>query len=244
MPFADLASLLNYFFQLTIITAEMDSLRLLQNQFIYLFDGYSLILISMVVIVNRSNLNRLNIDKYFVAVILCGGLSYDWDPSWQLGLATALASFFVFILCGKGWLIFSSAEPNLTRVFLVILLGFLLGLLLMGNPINFMKFRWVIQWFLFFIPFVVAEEVMFRGMLWSFLKDLNFSVFWIVTSQAILFWLSHVHFANNLVFFWVITPVVSVLLGIIVWRYRSITLSATAHMLVNLLLGLVASRNS
>jgi len=238
MPLADLVSFLNYFFQPPIITAKIENLRLLQNQSSYLFEGYSLILISIVIIVNRSNLKRLNIDKYFVLIFLCGGLAFDWDRSWILGLATALASFSVFVLLTKGWQITGGAETNLLRIVLVMVIGFLLGLLFVGDLINFMKPREVVQWFLFFIPFVVAEEVIFRGMLWEFLKDLNISEFWIVVLQAVLFWLSHVNFAYNSVFFLMVTPIVSILLGIIVWRYRSITLSATAHILVNVLLGL------
>ncbi|NOT06500.1 MAG: CPBP family intramembrane metalloprotease [Anaerolineales bacterium] len=65
----------------------------------------------------------------------------------------------------------------------------------------------------------------------------------IVILQAILFWISHVYAFNNLTFFWITTPMVSIFLGIIVWRSKSITPSTIAHLLINMLLGFVAFRN-
>lgn len=243
IPFADLASLLNRVFKLPFTSALIERFESLQNQSVYFFNGYSLILISIVIVANRTNLERLNIDKGFILILLCGGLAYSWDPSWQLGLATALGSFSLFILSAMGWLKFGGAKPNSLRIILALALVFFLGVLFIGSPITLIKIHWIADWLLLFIPFVVVEEVMFRGMFWMFLKNLNFSEFETVILQALLFWLSHVHFANDPVFFWLIVPITSVLLGIIVWRFRSLTPSATAHLLINLFLGLVASRN-
>jgi len=242
-PIADFVLFLEQLFKPFVFSVNLESLRLLQSQSVQFLYGYSFILVAMVIVVNKDNLSRLNIDKRFVLIFLCGGLAYNWDANWKLGLATAIVSLFVFILDIRGLLKFGDKESNLLRIVLVIAIVFFLGILFISESIDITKVHWAAQWFLEDIPIVVVEEVMFRGMLWMFLKDLNFSEFKIVVIQAILFWLSHVYAANNLTFFWIITPIASILLGIIVWRSKSITPSAIAHILINLSLGLFASRN-
>jgi membrane protease YdiL (CAAX protease family) len=116
----------------------------------------------------------------------------------------------------------------------------------MAGSINLTKINWVIQGTLLQgggLPGIVVEEIMFRGMLWMLLKNLNFSEIKIVILQAILFWISHVYAFNNLAFFWINAPMISILLGVIVWRSKSITPSTIAHILINMLLGFVSFRN-
>ena len=87
--------------------------------------------------------------------------------------------------------------------------------------------------------FVAVEEIVFRGMLWLFLKGLNWSELKIIIFQAILFWLSHAYSTTiDPTFFWIIAPIAGVFLGIIVWRSKSITPSTIAHVLINVLLSL------
>lgn len=232
-PFYGYGLFLEKFLKPSVFSIDLESLRLLQNHFILFFWRYSFILIAIVIINNTDRLNKLNLDKSFILIFLCGGLAYtgnlDWYYSdWQIGLVTGITSLFVFILGIKG--VFKSGDegPNWTPAVLVLTIGFFLVVLCVSNP-------WVIQGFLSNIPIVIVEEVLFRGMLWMFLKDLNFSDLKIVVVQAILFWFYHVGVTNSLVDFWVILPIESVLFGLVVWKSRSITPGVFAHLLANVL---------
>lgn len=244
-PIADFVLFLQQFSRPFLLPINFENLRLLQNHSLQFLYGYSLIVVAIVIIANRNNLNRLNIDKSFLWVFTWGCLAYNWG-SWQLRLATVLLAVSVLILGVKGMLKFGDKNTNTLRMVLIIAIVFFLGILIMADSINFTRIHWVIQGTLLrggSLSAVVVEEIMFRGMLWMLLKDLNFSEIKIVSLQAILFWISHVYAFNNLAFFWINVPMISILLGIIVWRSKSITLSAIAHILINMLLGFVAFRN-
>jgi membrane protease YdiL (CAAX protease family) len=84
------------------------------------------------------------------------------------------------------------------------------------------------------IPFSIIEEAVFRGMLYMFLVDLGVSqnkTFWI---QAFVFWISHINYIiSSPVNFWLTIPILSLLLGYLAHRSRSLTPSAIAHILYN-----------
>ena len=251
-PIADFLAFIGCFFDQPVFSFDLESLRSLQDHFIRFFYGYSFILVAIVIGVNWRDLERLNINKGFVLIFLCGGLAYGWEPNnwqlgivsnWQLRLVTVLVSLFVFVLYAMGWLKFGDVDPSLGRIVIIILIGFLLATLSISNSINFTKIRWIIQWFLIFLPLVIVEEVVYRGILWMFLKGLNFSDFKVVILQAILFWFSHVDSYSDAVFFFIIIPIISVLLGVIVWRSKSIAPSVIAHVLFNVLLGLIQTKD-
>lgn len=234
-PIADFILFLGKLFRPFVISANFNNFRSLQNQSLQFFYDYSFILVAIVIIVNRNNLNRLNIDKIFIPIFLTGGLSYKWEPNWGLWLvAIDLLIFYVAILYIRGHLKFGDLEPILLRITLVILIAFSISILFIIDSMNFTKIGWAVQWYREDISLLLVEEIAFRGVLWMFLKNLNFSEFKIVVIQAILFWLSHVYFANdNPISFWIITPIASIILGTIVWRTRSITSSTIAHVLFN-----------
>lgn len=237
-PIADFALSLVQLSKSLVFFTNLESLRLLQNQSLQFFYGYSFILIAIVIVVNRNNLNRLNIDKSFMLVFLCGGLDINQSPNSQLKLLTVIVSVFVSVLCFNGVLKFGDKKPSLLRIMLTILIVFFLNILFISKSVTFTKIHWAVQWFLLYLPLVVVEEVMFRGMFWMLLKKLGFSEFKVIVFQAILFWLSHINFLKDFAFFWVIIPIASILLGVIVWRSKSLTPSVIAHVLFNVLLGL------
>lgn len=234
-PIADFVLFLEQLFNPSTFSIKIENLRLLQDQTLYLFDNYSFILVMVVIIVNRNRLKDLNIDKFFIPILLIGGMSYRWASSGLWLVVINLWIFFTAFLYVKGWLKFGDTEPILLRITLVIVIAFFLCILFIIDSITFTKIGWAIQWFKEGISLLIVEEVMFRGLLWMFLKNLNFSVFKIVVLQAILFWLSHVYYANDYpILFWVLAPIAGIIFGIVVWRTRSITSSTIAHVLFNI----------
>jgi len=80
----------------------------------------------------------------------------------------------------------------------------------------------------------VAEEPLFRGFLWGFLKKRNWREHWIWLFQAGLFTFSHIYYINTLpIFFWIFVPVCTLVLGWLVWRSRTIATSMVAHGMIN-----------
>lgn len=82
---------------------------------------------------------------------------------------------------------------------------------------------------------MLVEEVIFRGLLWMYLEELGIPGIAIVIIQTLLFWGSHIYYMfSNPILFWFELPIASFLLGIIVWKYKSLTPSSVGHILFNL----------
>ncbi|MGD9567171.1 MAG: CPBP family intramembrane glutamic endopeptidase [Sedimentibacter sp.] len=87
----------------------------------------------------------------------------------------------------------------------------------------------------------VTEEPLFRGLLWGFLKKANWRDSWICLFQAALFMLGHIRYLgeNNYSFF-IIVPVSALILGLLVWRSKSIGTTMITHGLINSVADIVA----
>jgi len=95
-----------------------------------------------------------------------------------------------------------------------------------------------------FVRFPIADFVLFLQQLFKpFPIPVNLEIFRSLQNHSTKFLHEYVYAFNNLAFFWINAPMISILLGIIVWRSKSITPSAIAHILINMLLGFVAFRN-
>jgi membrane protease YdiL (CAAX protease family) len=207
---------------------------------------WSLPLAGLVLIANRSDLQSLNVDLYFVTIFILSGLvSFRFSALEPWGWASAIISIAIFLLYRKGAFKFGPAAPRvgLTKSLLgivsivsvlVLVFSFMWGLLTnraMGSTLHT---------FLTDLPLLVVEELIFRGMLWMFLDRLGWAVPKIIIFQAILFWLAHSYYISTFPFhFWVVIPIGSVLFGVLVWKTKSITSSTLAHLALNGFLALL-----
>ncbi len=128
-PIADFALFLQQLFKPFVFPIDFDNLRLFQNQSLQFLHGYSLILVAIVIITNRNNLDRLNIDKSSLWLFMCGCLVFNWDPlhnwdPWQLKLANMFLAISVLILGVKGMFKFGDKESNTLRMVLMIAIVF------------------------------------------------------------------------------------------------------------------------
>ena len=201
------------------------------------YQNYSFILVGIVIILNRSNLKKLNIDFLFMVMFFWGSVYYCRFYFWPTGWVVALLLLFMIILYTKKEYKFGKLDCTMPWILLFIGIAFCLSLLFIKNPFEYTKVRYALHAFVTEFPFLAVEEVVFRGMLWMFLKDLNWSELKIIISQAILFWLFHAFYIpSDPTFFWIVVPIISILLGIVVWRTKSITTSTIAHVLINVFL--------
>ena len=80
----------------------------------------------------------------------------------------------------------------------------------------------------------VTEEPLFRGFLWGLLKKTNWKDSQICLFQAALFILGHIYYLGKYNYsFFVIVPISALILGLLVWRSKSIGTSMVTHGLIN-----------
>lgn len=208
-----------------------------QNWIYHLFFNWSFLLVAIVIIINRSDLDRMNIDEAFVALLIAGGVIYWAYYRWPSGWVVLLVPFALYILHRKHEFKFVKIEPIAGRITLALVVGFLLGLLLLRHDLlTIRNILSVTHSVAIQFPFTLIEEFIFRGLLWKFLADLSWSVPKIVGLQAFLFWFSHSRYLlTDPIYFWITIPLASIVLGVVVWRTRSITVSLLAHLFYNFL---------
>ena len=80
----------------------------------------------------------------------------------------------------------------------------------------------------------LSEEPLFRGFLWGALRKAGWREVWIWLFQAALFVLGHIFYINKFpISFFIIVPVSTLILGLLVWKARTISASMAAHAAVN-----------
>ncbi len=203
----------------------------------FIFVGY--LLVSIVIWLNQYNLKSLNIDKPFIIIFILAGILislYYLPPFWS-GIA-GLLTIITFGLLVSNKFGFGEVALDLWRtipVFIIGLLPFAILFALM-HPLGGNKGDSLgVALFFSNLPVVVIEEVVFRGLLWSYLRDQGFTDSKIIYAQAFLFWLAHL--AQNwnqpfMLWFWTVWT--AFWLGFLVKRSKSLTPSVIGHFLANL----------
>ena len=212
----------------------------------YIYITGAIIVLTFIILLNRENLQILNIDFIFILLLLFSGimifLQYnDSLMGWLSGAATILLLYTLL----AGGLKLSRPNPNALRISLWVIGLFTLCILLLGNRLNISVVSQSMHYFYFdAFPNSVYEEIIYRGILWMFLLNLGLNGKKVLFIQAILFWVSHI---NYVIFdpldFWVIVPISGFLFGFMVLRSKSLTPSTLTHILLNLLLGWVQLLN-
>lgn len=79
----------------------------------------------------------------------------------------------------------------------------------------------------------VMEEPLFRGFLWGSFRQAGIREGLICVIQAALFWLGHIYYYNTGINFWLVIPIGSLVLGLVILKTKSISYSMTTHALIN-----------
>ena len=207
-------------------------------EFSYNFIAY--VLVSMIIWVNRNNLELLNIDKPFILLFIFSGiiLSIFYLPP-AVGFLNGLIVLLNFRLYRRDYFRFSKVKQNNIQVSAIVIIALIPNLLFYVWQLFAIGFHesesiWLILFDAGF-PVLVFEEVVFRGLLWMFLKKLKLNIVAIIILQGFLFWMAHLYYFSEPFTFWLWLPWTSMWLGIIVWRSKSITQSTLTHFAINLL---------
>jgi membrane protease YdiL (CAAX protease family) len=202
----------------------------------YTFGAFPLI--AIVILLNQDDLQSLNIDKFFIFIFICSGFATSAEYILGLGCLTGILPllFSIYALSDNG-MKFSNTNPNVWRMSLIIISLFVVCFIAVNSSLNMSKVEQTMSSsFFHIIAGSVSEEAIYRGLLWMFLKNLKWSESKVFFFQAFIFWISHIDYLLESPFsFWIFIPLLGLLLGYIVLRSKSITPSALAHILINLL---------
>jgi len=171
-------------------------------------------LIVIVLILNQDDLQSLNIDKFSIYLTVFAGLIYVKEAKYGLGIPSGIAVvlFSVYALWKKN-LNFDKSNSEVWRLGLIGFTVFALGLFVVSNHIDPLSTEQNIASSLVAIFLPVTEEIMYRGMLWMFLKNLKWNEVTIMFFTAFLFWMSHLNLFFSPFNFWFYIPLLSLILG-------------------------------
>lgn len=208
------------------------------------------LIISTLIWKNGEELYSFHIDKFFIFIFFLFGSLFRFR-----GIDNFLTLLFEFLLF-LFILIFSVAfikrkiqiksfsvinKWNLLAIFSGFLLAFLIILL---NPLiqydNTKRFSILLFTGIFlknlFIEIglsAIIEEPIYRGFLWGTLLKRNWPEFKILFFQAFLFWISHISYLNQPFTFWITAPSISLLLGYLTMKSKSIIPPLITHVIYN-----------
>jgi membrane protease YdiL (CAAX protease family) len=219
------------------------------NWYGYWYVGIAYILTVAIVGLNRHRLASLNIDRPFVIALMIGGFLYLFYLPLEVGIPVVIAAGFLLWAYQQNHFVLKNTIEYPSGTFPLILISVFLALLpiilfhpIIKNPVNLqLILASIASTFQAQLALIAFEEVIFRGALWAYLRHLGWNGLTIFFTQAFLFWIAHSKyiFLENPYSFWVAVPLISLLLGLIAWRSKSLTPSTIAHVLFNSTIGLM-----
>lgn len=207
------------------------------------YAGIIYILTTAIVWLNRHRLTELNIDPPFIVALLLGGILYLIYLIQSVGIFVGMAAALIYWAYHNNQLVFKNPVPTSKGtgffIFLTVVLALVPVLVVRPKPQTPLDFQIFITTFLEIIitqlATIIFEEVLFRGALWAYVRSLGLNELAAFFIVAILFWLSHYEYLSLMspYFFWIAVPILSILLGLISWRSKSLTRSTISHFLFN-----------
>jgi len=214
----------------------IDAWYAIRNIFFNFWSQFSFVLVSIVILANYNSMSKMNIDRNFLILYVISGIVFGAKNFWPAGwLGLVCVGLIIYMLIKNKFNFEIRPTPDPAKIMMVISAVFLIHWLYMLTFVGKPAMEQYLMFCLSGLPLWVMEEVIIRGMIWMSLDALGWRPSWIVIIQALIFWAIHVPYVLSDPFlFWLQIPVISIFLGILVWRYKSITPSALFHILFNL----------
>jgi membrane protease YdiL (CAAX protease family) len=216
--------------------------------FAYWYVGLAYILTVIIIWLNRHRLSTLNMDRPFLIAVMLGGMLYIFYLPTDIGLLVGITTLFVFWAYINDY--FSFAEtiqyPSWTVPLVcisatpVFLYALLFSPVLKFQPNFPIVFTSLLQAQL---AAVVFEEVIFRGVLWTILRNFGLKEVMAYFISSFLFWMAHFKYLlqGSTYSFWFAIPLLAFLFGFMAWRTKSLTPGTIGHFLFNFLVALYSS---
>jgi membrane protease YdiL (CAAX protease family) len=211
-----------------------------KNENIWLESLYlclSYCLITIIFFLNRSNLNKFNLDRISFILFIVGFGIYSFFLVQPMGIILSIAVIFNLNLLLSKDLVFARVRINQTILLLVLLfaivqLGFYF--LFVDKLQHNIGQNFISDIFRANFALVFLEELIFRGIFWKSLEDRKLVWYQVILLQGILFWLIHLNSYASFIPFWIILPFSSLLFGTITQNSKSILPTLVMHYFYNL----------
>jgi hypothetical protein len=162
------------------------------------YAGIVYILTIAIIWLNRHRLAALNIDRPFIGALILGGIFYVFYIQ-SVGIFVGISVGLIYWAYQTNQLVFKNPVPYPKETGLLILLTTLLALApillfrpILKSPLNFQIFSTTfLEVLIPQLAGIVFEEVLFRGALWAYARDLGLSEQAAFYIGAVLFWVSH-----------------------------------------------------
>jgi hypothetical protein len=238
LPIADIFINFSQLLSVNISPSLIENLKTIDNTNYSLFRNWSIIFVEILIIINRFHLKRMNIDDWFLFILIICGSAYCLNNFFPTGWLSALLLIpMPYIFIKKSNEFGEDTHPFFERILLLLVIIFLVSLIIFRHTYGNSNVRGVLILSINEFPFIVTEEVLFRGALWMIAAKLRISGFVFLLLQSILFWIFHTYYMfQDPIFFWIIIPCGGIVLGYIAWKARSITLSTITHLAINWIL--------
>lgn len=235
-PVADIVINIADISNLTASTRFLENIKSVQDFTYFFWDKLAFLIALSIIIINRANLIEMNIDKSFLIILSISIGIHVFNFFYPFGwVALILSLIFYLLLKREEFIINNTTKTTFGILVLVIIvyLSFVLRYELKYTEYNFLinnKFyQSIIR-----ISFTVTEELIFRGFLWMYLKNLNWHESIIIVFQSVLFWLFHLYLLPLYpIAFLISIPIMSLILGIITAHSKSLSPSTLSHFLYN-----------
>jgi membrane protease YdiL (CAAX protease family) len=200
----------------------------------FLCSSYSLF--TIILWINKGNLHTINIDKNFIILFIVMGGIYSLVIPVLFGALFGIATIFNLGILFSDKSQYAKNELSYLSIGMFLAVWLVLDFIyfILVKNANFSTGTSNLIDLIFWAnpPLIVAEEFLFRGLLWKCLLDFKFSENKVIYIQAFLFWLLHFYLGST--FFWLFLPLTSVLYGYLVARAKSITPGIFLHLLHNI----------
>jgi len=205
------------------------------------------IIIGSLIWIKRNDLENFHIDKSSIIIFILSGTIFRIGSSLKQSLIICLMGLLILYILIKGKFQLKPRNSNANLwIIRSLYIGFFMPIILVTlSKLFISKTSTLDTWpgllvgftiFIYELSHVaVQEELIFRGFIWGYLKNYGLGDKKILIIQAIIFWITHLNYINKPYTFWVVVPIMSLVLGLIAWRSRSITYSAITHSMFNMM---------
>ncbi len=218
------------------------------------------LLIALMILIKRKELENYNIDLLSILIILVAVVIFPFSNAMALIPPTHPIKFlpiiFSILWLGMAMTLIILLIKNKIRLikpdrmsFLWVVGAILIGVFffiftLMFDPAeeqtlpagyitNISTFS---SYFLYFlVTGGILEETFFRGFLWGRLRKKKIPDKYILIIQAVLFWIVHIDYYSRPFAFWVALPLFSLITGLLAWKSRSVIAPIIVHAIYNTL---------
>jgi membrane protease YdiL (CAAX protease family) len=224
---------------------ETVSLRYAQLKYTTLVFSY--LFLAFCMLLEKENLENFHIDKASLLIFSCTAI-----PFFRPILNISGENYALVSIAASGVLIFFVLYQNWSKIpspnFYWTLIGILITciILIPANYINYLAYSSVgnakfdileksIHDLIYNLSFVsVAEEMIFRGFLWGYLRLMGWSEKKAFVIQFVLFWAGHAfQITTSPLTFFISTPIISLVVSYLTYRSKQIFPSIISHTLYN-----------